>query len=111
MHGSTVFRITVVGACGVGETSIISQLLYEGFENEYKETIEELHRGECKVNNKSAFFPILDNAGHDELSAMRSIAITNSDAFILDYSLTDESSFKYVGLLRDEIVSKRKTCP
>ncbi|KAL4089417.1 hypothetical protein QTP88_024456 [Uroleucon formosanum] len=39
-------RVVMMGAARVGKTSIIKQFLYDQFPDRYKETIEELHRGE-----------------------------------------------------------------
>jgi len=39
-------RVVMMGAARVGKTSIIKQFLYDQFPSRYKETIEELHRGE-----------------------------------------------------------------
>jgi GTPase SAR1 family protein len=48
--GSTIMkirrRVVMMGAARVGKTSIIKQFLYDQFPDRYKETIEELHRGE-----------------------------------------------------------------
>lgn len=41
-------RVVMMGAARVGKTSIIKQFLYDQFPDRYKETIEELHRGECE---------------------------------------------------------------
>lgn len=41
----------MMGAARVGKTSIIKQFLYDQFPDRYKETIEELHRGERLYTN------------------------------------------------------------
>jgi GTPase SAR1 family protein len=66
------YRIAVLGAVGVGKSSIISQFLYDRFNSEYKETVEELHRGQYNIdyirfianNNNRYIFPL----GKDFLS-------------------------------------------
>lgn len=47
----------MMGAARVGKTSIIKQFLYDQFPDRYKETIEELHRGEWRSLMKSIRHP------------------------------------------------------
>ncbi|XP_063447097.1 GTP-binding protein Rhes-like [Mytilus trossulus] len=105
------YRIVVLGAAGVGKSSIISQFLYERFNSEYKETVEELHRGQYNIGGIKLTLDILDTAGHREFPAMRKLAITTSDAFVLVYSVTDMTSFDEVQKLREEIISQRGKVP
>ena len=105
------YRVVVLGAPGVGKSSIISQFLYDRFNSEYKETVEELHRGQYNIDGVKLTLDILDTAGHHEFPAMRELAITTSDAFVLVYSMTDSSSFDQVKQLREDIISQRKKVP
>lgn len=105
------YRIAVLGAVGVGKSSIISQFLYDRFNSEYKETVEELHRGQYNIDGILLTLDILDTAGHHEFPAMRKLAIGTSDAFILVYSMTDTSSFDEVQSLREEILAQREKVP
>lgn len=55
-------RVVMMGAARVGKTSIIKQFLYDQFPDRYKETIEELHRGEWIIfSYKNLSFFILNN--------------------------------------------------
>ena len=102
------YRLTIMGAAGVGKSCIISQFLYDRFISEYKETVEEFHRGEYTVDGRELILDILDTAGAHSFPAMRRLAISTSDAFVLVYSIDDESSFQGVKDLRDIILSERK---
>lgn len=101
------FRIVVMGAAGVGKTCIISQFLYETFVSEYKETVEELHRGNYEINGQKLTLDILDTTGSFEFPAMRNLSIATGDAFVLVYSIQDESSFEEVKKLREQILEQR----
>nr|XP_022318728.1 ras-related protein Rap-1b-like [Crassostrea virginica] len=101
------YRLTIMGAAGVGKSCIISQFLYDRFISEYKETVEEFHRGEYTVDGRELILDILDTAGAHSFPAMRRLAISTSDAFVLVYSIDDESSFQGVKDLRDIIISER----
>ncbi|XP_061191168.1 ras-related protein Rap-1b-like [Saccostrea echinata] len=102
------YRLTIMGSAGVGKSCIISQFLYDRFISEYKETVEEFHRGEYTVDGRELILDILDTAGAHSFPAMRRLAISTSDAFVLVYSIDDESSFQGVKYLRDIILSERK---
>ncbi|XP_050394870.1 ras-related protein rapA-like [Patella vulgata] len=106
-EGTARFRIVVMGAAAVGKSSIISQFLYERFVSEYKETIEELHRGEYSVKGTQLVLDILDTAGAHSFPAMRKLAIATSNAFILVYSVNDDTSFDEVIAMREQIIAER----
>ncbi|CAC5402363.1 GTP-binding protein Rhes,GTP-binding protein drn-1,GTP-binding protein Di-Ras2 [Mytilus coruscus] len=105
------YRIAVLGAAEVGKSSIISQFLYDRFNSEYKETVEELYRGQYNIDGIRLTLDILDTAGHHEFPAMRKLAISSSDAFILVYSMTDNNSFDEVKKLREDIIAQREKVP
>ncbi|KAK3793095.1 hypothetical protein RRG08_038600 [Elysia crispata] len=101
------YRLVVMGAAGVGKTAIVSQFLYDHFVSEYKETIEELHRGEYNMNGAHLTLDILDTSGSHSFPAMRKLAIDNGDAFVLVYSVEDENTFQEVTTLREQILEER----
>ena len=101
------YRIVVMGAAGVGKTCIVSQFLYEKFVAEYKETVEELHRGQYEVHGKHLTLDILDTSGSYEFPAMRTLSISTGDAFVLVYSVGDEESFDEVKRLRDQVLQQK----
>lgn len=107
-HRKLHYRVTVMGAAGVGKSCIISQFLYDTFIAEYSETIEELHRGEFEINGMELTLDILDTSGSHIFPAMRKLAIANSDAFILVYSVEDMSSFDAIKAMREEINAEKK---
>ncbi|XP_041364935.1 ras-related protein Rap-2a-like [Gigantopelta aegis] len=101
------YRIVVMGAAAVGKSAIISQFLYDRFIDEYKETVEELHRGEYDINGRHLTLDILDTSGAHAFPAMRKLAIATSDAFVLVYSVSNDSSFDAVKELRDQVIAER----
>ncbi|XP_070184821.1 ras-related protein Rap-2a-like [Littorina saxatilis] len=103
------YRIVVMGAAGVGKSAIISQFLYDNFQNEYNQTVEELHQGEYDFNGVKLTLDILDTAGAYSFPAMRQLAISTSDAFVLVYSVDDEASFQAVTELREQIITEKGT--
>jgi len=96
-----------MGAAGVGKTCIITRFLYENFTKDHKKTIEDLHRGEYEINGNPFTLDILDTAGAYPFPAMRKLSITHGDAFVLVYSVENETSFEEVKSLRDQIIEQK----
>ena len=103
------YRIVVMGSAGVGKSAIISQFLYDNFQFEYNQTVEELHQGEYDLNGVKLTLDILDTAGAYSFPAMRRLAISTGDAFVLVYSVDDEASFEAVTELREQILGEKGT--
>jgi len=101
------YRLVVLGAAAVGKSSIISQFLYDRFLSEYQETVEDMHHGQFCQNGVQLTLDILDTAGAHSFPAMRKLAISTADAFVLVYSLDDNASFEAVKELRDQVLQER----
>lgn len=97
------YRVVVLGSSRVGKTSVISQFLFNTFSEHYKETLEELHRHTLTYENKAIDIDILDTCGSHEFPAMRKLAITTGNAFLLVYSVDDPESFESVKQLIAEV--------
>lgn len=50
LPGENHFRLVVMGAAGVGKSSIVSRFLHNEFNDRYQATVEELYRGEYEVS-------------------------------------------------------------
>ena len=83
------------------------QFLYDNFKQEYEQTVEELHQGEYDHNGVKLTLDILDTAGAYAFPAMRQLAISHGDAFVLVYSVDDEASFEAVTELREQILRQK----
>lgn len=93
-----------MGAAFVGKTQIISQFLYDKFTSRYRQTIEELHRGEYDLPDDSSLtLDILDTSGAFSFPAMRDLSISTSNAFILVFSIDSEESWSEVVRLREKV--------
>ncbi|KAI5712252.1 hypothetical protein M8J75_006956 [Diaphorina citri] len=87
-------RVVVMGGARVGKSSIISQFLYDRFISRYKETVEELHRGEYELPDGAQLtLDILDTSGAYQFPAMRELSISTADAFVLVYAVDDASTW------------------
>ncbi|XP_013385578.1 ras-related protein Rap-1b [Lingula anatina] len=108
-EGKRHYRIVILGPAKVGKTSIISQFLYENFQQQYVPTVEELHRSHYEIDGMKLTLDIIDTSGEYEFPAMRRLNICNGDAFVLVYSLADESTLDEVKKIRQQILDEKKT--
>lgn len=97
-------RVVMMGSARTGKSQIVSQFLYDRFSSRYRQTIEELHRGEYELPDGSSLtLDILDTSGAFPFPAMRQLSISTGNAFILVYSLDDEESWNEVARLREQV--------
>ena len=101
------YRVVMMGAACVGKSCIISRFMYEKYMDKYKATVEEFYNGVYEVNGREIKLEILDTAGAYDFPAMRKLAISTGDAFVLVYSVEDEASFDEVRRLRDQILEEK----
>lgn len=101
--GDTSIRVALMGAKGVGKSSIAQRYVHKQFSDQYEETVEELYLK--KVGRRD--IEILDTCGDDSFPAMRQLGIDSCHAFILVFAVDDARSFDYVSDLRDKIISRR----
>uniref|UniRef100_A0A1E1X7P3 Uncharacterized protein n=1 Tax=Amblyomma aureolatum TaxID=187763 RepID=A0A1E1X7P3_9ACAR len=101
------YRVVVLGAARVGKTAIVHQFLYDEFPVDYFATIEEFHTGEYEVNGASLTLDIVDTSGSYPFPAMRSLAISAADAFVLVYAVDDPESFEEARRIHDQIAEQR----
>lgn len=97
-------RIVMMGSAKVGKSSIISQFLYDKYLTRYRETIEELHRGEYETpDGASLTLDILDTSGAYEFPAMRDLSISTGGAFVLVYAVDNYETWNEVSRLREQV--------
>ncbi|XP_010901425.1 RASD family member 3 [Esox lucius] len=102
-------RLVLLGAAGVGKSSLIRRFLHNRFDHKYTRTVEELHALECSAGPEGPHMciEILDTSGSYSFPAMRELSIKHSHAFCLVYAVNDPASFSEVIRLRQEILALR----
>ena len=100
-------RVVVLGAAGVGKSSILSRFLYDDFQPKYSPTVEDFHQMEFPINGRVLPLDIVDTTGYYSFPAMEELAILSADAFVLVFKIGDEDSFKEISVKRDLIFSAR----
>ena len=103
--GKSNYRIMLLGASKSGKTSIVRQFLYDKFSPVYKETVDDMYRGEFDIQSQNVGFDIQDVSGGYvyEFPGMRNVSLASADAFIIVFSMEDYASWEEVSRLRDMV--------
>uniref|UniRef100_A0A1I7ZV00 GTP-binding protein Di-Ras2 n=1 Tax=Steinernema glaseri TaxID=37863 RepID=A0A1I7ZV00_9BILA len=99
------FRLVVLGSAKVGKTSLIRRYLYQEFTEKYKETIEDLHSRQFRIQGVPLPLDILDT--NFNFPDMRRLAIASASAFMLVFAVDNVQSFKEMSDLWNEICERR----
>ena len=86
-------RLTVLGTGGAGKSALVVQFVHQHYCEIYDPTIEDIYRRQWEVDETVAIADILDTAGQDEYTALRSTWFIGSDGFLLVYNMCSQQSF------------------
>ncbi|CAL8342952.1 unnamed protein product [Lota lota] len=109
--------IAVIGAPGVGKTSIIRQFVYNDFSEVYTPTRTRfVYRPSVILNGNMYELKILDvppmtsfpSSSSQEWLDLRCRGVRNANAYILVYDICCVDSFEYVKMIRQQIVENRE---
>lgn len=98
------YKIVVLGAGGVGKSSLTVQFVQGIYIDTYDPTIEDSYRKQIEVDGRACDLEILDTAGVAQFTAMRELYMKSGRGFLLVYSVTDESSLKELLALREQVL-------
>jgi len=103
MFPKTEYKLTVLGSGGVGKTAFTIQMCSNHFVEYYDPTIESSYRRQVVVDDSVCVLDVLDTAGQEEYSALRSQWIGGGEGFLILYSIIQRSSFDEVEEHRRQI--------
>ncbi|KAK6460580.1 hypothetical protein DFJ63DRAFT_315246 [Scheffersomyces coipomensis] len=98
------YKVVVLGAGGVGKSSITVQFVQGVYVESYDPTIEDSYRKQTDIDGRACDLEILDTAGVAQFVAMRELYIKSGKGFLLVYSVTDENSLKELLELRELVL-------
>ncbi|KAG7192261.1 Ras- protein rsr1 [Scheffersomyces spartinae] len=98
------YKIVVLGAGGVGKSSITVQFVSGVYVESYDPTIEDSYRKQIEIDGRACDLEILDTAGVAQFTAMRELYIKSGKGFLLVYSVIDENSLKELLALREQVL-------
>ena len=87
-------KLVFVGETAVGKTSVIMTWTQEKFPPLYEPTVFDTYNGTKNYKGAEIKLQIWDTAGHEDLGRLRPIAYTNTDCFLVCFSLVDKNSLK-----------------
>uniref|UniRef100_A0A8C9XU27 RAS-like, family 10, member A n=1 Tax=Sander lucioperca TaxID=283035 RepID=A0A8C9XU27_SANLU len=100
--------IAVIGAPGVGKTSIIRQFIYNDFSEVYTPTrTRYVYRPSVILNGNMYDLKILDLCDTGYVASHGGPGVRNANAYILVYDICCVESFEYVKMIRQQIVEHR----
>mmetsp|Transcript_8638 Transcript_8638/g.13338 ORF Transcript_8638/g.13338 Transcript_8638/m.13338 type:complete len:196 (+) Transcript_8638:59-646(+) len=100
----TEYKITVLGAGGVGKSALTIRLITGTYESNYDPTIEDSYRKQVQIDNKPALLDILDTAGQEEYAALQDQWIREGDGFLIVYAINARESFDEAEVIRSKII-------
>ncbi|KZS99924.1 uncharacterized protein LAESUDRAFT_58316 [Laetiporus sulphureus 93-53] len=103
------YNAVVLGAGGVGKSALATRFHRKVFVEQYNPTIEEEYRCEVTVDGERCILEILDTPGTEQFTALNERYLRGAQAFILVFSLIEESSLKDVDNIRQQIYQLKGT--
>ncbi|CAE6518897.1 unnamed protein product [Rhizoctonia solani] len=97
------YSAIVLGAGGVGKSSLTLRLVEGAFFDGYDPTIEEVYTKTFKVDGDLCALQITDTAGAEQFTAVNEYYLKSARGFILVFSLTQAASVREVENLRTQI--------
>ncbi|KAL4995690.1 P-loop containing nucleoside triphosphate hydrolase protein [Aspergillus recurvatus] len=95
--------ITICGDGGCGKSSITLRLVRSEWVHEYDPTIEDSYSVSRTIDGEQYFLSITDTAGQEEYRGLWAASNLKSDAFLLVYDITSESSLSALDYFMDMI--------
>lgn len=95
-------KISVVGARGVGKSTLVVQYVDSYFVESYYPTIQNQFNKQIKFRNQTYEVEILDTAGQDEFTIIQDSTIVHG--YILVFAINSRSSFDLLPVIRDKIL-------
>lgn len=103
------YKIVVMGAGGVGKSSLTVQFVQNVFLTRYDPTIEDSYRKLVEIDEENSLLEILDTAGTEQFIAMRDLYMKDGDGFVLVFSTIAMSTVKEVTDLYEIILKVKDT--
>ena len=98
------YKVTLLGAGGVGKSALTLRIISGVFTPTYNPTIEDYYRHDTNIDGVGpCIVEILDTAGTEQFASMRQLYITNGQAFALVYAVDDRASFEEVKEIYQQI--------
>ena len=98
------YKLALLGAPGVGKTSLTLQMISTHFTLAYDPTQEDSYRKQVSIAGKTCILDILDIGGQEYQDNIMSNPIMKSDGFICVYAITSRYSIEDVAIIREQLL-------
>jgi len=109
------YKISLLGAGGVGKSCITLKYLRGSFQETYDPSIEDAFRQQVTCDSIPCMLEVLDTAGQEEFQYITSQWVKKKHGFFLVYSMIEETSFtnlgKFYNIILDEYKRNEKDIP
>lgn len=102
------YKLVVMGTGGVGKSALTVRFVQNVFVETYDPTIEDSYRKKVEVAGREVVAEILDTAGTEQFTGMRSLYIKNGQGFVLVFAVTREDSLTDLKAIIDSIATARE---
>ncbi|XP_074420368.1 ras-related protein Rab-7b isoform X1 [Larus michahellis] len=100
-------KIIIIGALGVGKTSLLHQYVHKRFYEDYRTTLgASILTKVLAVDNTPLKLQIWDTGGQERFRSMVSTFYKGSDGCMLAFDVTDRESFESLDNWRDDFLEK-----
>ena len=99
------YRFTLLGGTKSGKTSVLNRFISDTFTHRYRPTIEDHVTHTIDHKGNICVCLMVDTCGSDDFPAMKRLAITKGNAFLLIYAIDSRRSFVEAKRTAEEIIS------
>ncbi|XP_027731296.1 ras-like protein [Vombatus ursinus] len=106
-----LYKVVVMGSCGVGKTAMVTRFLENRFVAEYEPTspTTEVYHGVAVVDGEPCDLEILDTSGGDEYRQHREHFMTWGDGFLCVYAVDFMKTFVDMSLFYQQLCRVKGT--
>ncbi|KAJ7212418.1 small GTPase superfamily [Mycena haematopus] len=98
-------KIVILGSRSVGKSSLVKQFIDGNFSESYYPTIETTATKTIMYNGIEYPCEIIDTAGQDEFSQLKSQHAIGIHGYVLVYSINSRASFNMIQVIYDKILN------
>ncbi|KAJ7913974.1 P-loop containing nucleoside triphosphate hydrolase protein [Mycena leptocephala] len=98
-------KIVILGSVDVGKSSLLKQFVEGNFPDGYYPTIESTATKTITYNGTEYPCEIIDTAGQDESSLLKSRHVIGIHGYVLVYSIASRASFNMIQVIYDKILN------
>ena len=93
--GTINIKVTLIGSCGVGKSSIINRFIKNEFNEQIISTVgANYSKKEMKIDKKNVILDIWDTAGQEKFHSMGRHFYKNSHIIMIIYDITHKNTFE-----------------